>query len=278
MILGTSAKSHPSERFHHAGKILRGGRAHAHAFQVRCAVAQRVVVAFAARLLEHVARLSAGRRLELALLADAGISSGMLAASSLTMAIDLVHFRTTHLDAGEAVAAGRRDGREIAQLAIGAMAQNAAIVPAHCSHGQTDRPCTARKPAAGSGSQPRPNGCAPRNPSGRSHRFPYIRPRWNRACHKSNEACRHQYRARLRRFARTTESRGRPWWPRKYRARARANAEQCVDRVSGTRQASAARPSHKRCECTRDSSCRITRRYCARPGTSTPMSDSTVSA
>ena len=37
------------------------GRAHAHAFQVRCAVAQRVVVAFAARLLHHVGGLGTGR-------------------------------------------------------------------------------------------------------------------------------------------------------------------------------------------------------------------------
>ena len=83
----------PFERFHHAGKILRGGRAHAHAFQVRRAVAQRVVIAFAARLLEHVARLSASRRLELALLADAVV--GNLGGELFDDGDRLVHFRTT---------------------------------------------------------------------------------------------------------------------------------------------------------------------------------------
>ncbi len=53
--------------------------------------------------------------------------------------------------------------------------------------------------------------------------------------------------------------------------------QQCMN-IDSKPNASAASPSHSRCECTRDSSCQMTRRYSARLGTSTPMSDSTVSA
>ena len=53
--------------------------------------------------------------------------------------------------------------------------------------------------------------------------------------------------------------------------------QQCMN-IDSKPKASAARPSHKRCEWIRDSSCQMTRKYSARFGTSTPMSDSTVSA
>ena len=53
--------------------------------------------------------------------------------------------------------------------------------------------------------------------------------------------------------------------------------QQCMN-IDSKPKASAARPSHKRCEWIRDSSCQMTRKYSARLGTSTPMSDSTVSA
>ena len=53
--------------------------------------------------------------------------------------------------------------------------------------------------------------------------------------------------------------------------------QQCMN-IDSKPKASAARPSHNRCEWIRDSSCQMTRRYSARLGTSTPMRDSTVSA